>query len=38
LKFAHADLSASSCFEEAFTRGSLAGECIANELLNIANR
>jgi predicted NAD/FAD-binding protein len=38
LKFAHADLSAGSCFEEAFTRGSLAGECIANELLNIANR
>ncbi len=38
VKFAHADLSASSCFEEAFTRGSLTGEHIANELLKLPNR
>ncbi|HWH74485.1 MAG TPA: hypothetical protein VNV16_09525, partial [Methylibium sp.] len=38
LKFAHADLSASSCFEEAFTRGTLAGDSVASELLNVINR
>jgi hypothetical protein len=32
LHFAHADLSAGSCFEEAFTHGTLAGEVCARGL------
>jgi protoporphyrinogen oxidase len=32
LHFAHADLSAGSCFEEAFTRGTLAGAECARKL------
>jgi hypothetical protein len=32
LHFAHADLSASSVFEEACTRGTLAGQAVAQAL------
>ncbi|MDP1789176.1 MAG: hypothetical protein Q8L12_01270, partial [Methylibium sp.] len=32
LHFAHADLSAGSVFEEAYTRGTLAGQAVARTL------